>query len=148
MREIKFRAWNKRDKIMFVNVHNVYDACEWKTSTGECKDLFVSSFGYLLDNDDFIVMQYTGMKDVDGKEIYEGDNIAVNHGDIIKEVVFGKIEYSTHCHGADDIHHYTGWLTEDGFGFRQPLRNAHYYKIIGNVYENPKQIMECGGSNA
>lgn len=110
--------------------------------------MFEGSFGDILDNDDFIVMQYTGMKDVNGKEIYEGDNIVVNHGEIIKEVIFGKLEYSTRCHGYDDIHHYTGWLLEDEFGFRWPLDNANRYQIIGNVCENPEQIMECGGSNA
>jgi len=73
MRELKFRAWHKERKVMQGDA----EACPDDSWGGD-------SFGYnvclnsivkLAQDQNQILMQYTGLKDKNGKEIYEGDII-------------------------------------------------------------------------
>ena len=60
MREIKFRAWdNKQNKMRNDGFSIYYDGS--------------IQFADSIESKDFILMQYTGLKDKNGKEIYEGD---------------------------------------------------------------------------
>ncbi len=61
MREIKFRAWDKDGKIMVFSMD------------GFVEDFDVFSIGDWCNKAGYELMQYTGLKDVNGKEIYEGD---------------------------------------------------------------------------
>jgi len=129
MREIKFRAWDKKNKEMYYIGQEFDDeyGCapyleinkngEWYWEWGDASDEFD------LDNKIGILMQYTGLKDKNGKEIYGGDIIQSDDYDIGgKNVVeFKNGEFLQ----KDDKGDY--WcISPDIFKT----------EILGNIYEN------------
>ncbi len=129
-RELKFRAWDVVDKVMkdsftLRSLVGGYD-CGYRVD----KDLpFIDEEDE--NNPDTIIMQFTGLRDKDGKEIYEGDIIQKRmDGDdsrILETIVMEWVPEQ--------------W-TEEGFmtGFSQLWTTAEQYEIIGNVWENPELI--------
>lgn len=71
--------------------------------------------------------QFTGLRDKNGKEIYEGDILAWGEDEII------TIELKDGSFGFNDNSEYKG-----GFGLLDGVNN--YSKVIGNIYENPELI--------
>ena len=65
MREIKFRAWIAKDRVMFFDGSLISDFFIWLRDWEKQKG-------------PYILMQYTGLKDKNGKEIYEGDLLTAN----------------------------------------------------------------------
>uniref|UniRef100_A0A6M3XJK2 Putative YopX protein n=1 Tax=viral metagenome TaxID=1070528 RepID=A0A6M3XJK2_9ZZZZ len=135
MREIKFRAWE--DGIM-ANPFTLIDAITTDA------DLTVD------DIQSVIYMQYTGLKDKNGKEIYEGDITSIQAED-------GKINKFIVRFGIAQRIMQTGWLVDIpsfyfdliGGDFKAfPIvinykgkHDLEMMKIIGNIYENP-EILE------
>lgn len=110
MREIKFRAWDKESNIMYPNVQN---------HIGN----FDTAFGNMLKDYKYIIMQYTGVQDRDGKDIYEGDII-----DHIRDGRFIVI--------YDDAGFYPFSDSDDGMPYPKPGECI----VIGNVHENPELL--------
>ena len=119
MRDIKFRAWNKCgfmcDPISFFEIQ-YYG--EWK-------------------KDDLTIMQFTGLQDKNGMDIYEGDVI-------FRSAILFKKE-------APIEETYVVYYRQDGFYALKPnntdpnpafgkLRHYTDFEVIGNIYENPELI--------
>lgn len=111
MRELKFRAWDERTKEM-VYSKPMPDFGFWK---------------WVAYDSDTVSMQFTGLLDKNGKEIYEGD--------ILKGTRYGSECYEAVkwvC-GYDGDH----WPVA-GFAFE--LDELAGTEVIGNIYENPELL--------
>lgn len=134
MREIKFRAWDKKEKKMYYDVQNTYD---FMINNGGC---FEESFKDVLEYDNYVVMQYTNCYDINGKEIYEGDIIRLEGVDD-REIGstwehIGKIAYKR---GAFFVCYFDYYADGD----EELICDAQveFGTVIGNVYEN-KELLE------
>ena len=118
MREIKFRAWDLKAKRM--------DEV-WPTPNGcgfyddRSKDVHEYFDGMYSD-----VMQYTGLKDRSGKEIYEGDVLDDNHDGWLWVVGFND----RGCFIAHAPDEKSEWV----------LLDDYHFSVIGNIYENPELL--------
>lgn len=142
MREIKFRAFDKLSKKMFDVYSFNYFSVEVITNSQE--GIYADTKSIL--RQDCILMQYTGLKDCDGKEIYESDLIVIpNHYPFyddnqinyvgVVEWVYSGWQYILECVNKDKRGISSGvnnHLNEEGF----EENTSTYYKIIGNIYEN------------
>ncbi len=137
MREIKFRGKRKDidwkygyfTRIARANHPNLPDGC--MTAICPINENYIT-YGVDIES----VGQYTGLKDKNGKEIYEGDiiNITITHDDPYE----GNI--SRTFRAIIDFQHGGFWFT--GIDFNLTDCNWHFYnksdiEIIGNIYENP-----------
>lgn len=75
-------------------------------------------------------MQFTGLLDKQGVEIYEGD-IVTHNGFEFSEVVFRK--------GGFQVNNMLDGLTNDEHYFLGDI-NLEMFKVIGNIYENPELL--------
>lgn len=143
MRDIKFRAWDKKKKEIF-QVHQI----EWNYVDNSIKNIE----GYTGDSggwrnvygggnmkyaseDRFVLMQYTGFKDENGNEIYDGDvlkyffkgerlsgNVSFENGLILVTVL--QISNDAYTLLQDII-------LDDDF---------YLTTVVGNIYENPELL--------
>ncbi len=127
MRDIKFRAWNKAEKIM-VDLQSITplaldEQMNTQLSMKGGSGLFIPFVK------DCRIMQYTGLKDKNGKEIYEGDVLSICDGSINginwmrknREIKFSECSFNVPEWEGD---------------------STHWFEIIGNIHENPKLLEE------
>lgn len=111
MRELKFRAWCDSEFLEDVapydnnEIVEQYDCSEWFTKKVDC------------------IEQYTGLKDTNGKEIYEGD--IMEYDACLYRVFWDKCGFTFEHIGEH------GWTSQDVFSEG---------KVVGNIHENPELI--------
>ena len=117
MREIKFRAWDKERRIMYYPKILGFDY------NGDL--IFIDTnneyLNHTRDSSFIKLMQYTGIKDKNGKEIYEGDIVLQT---VSNKKFIVKYDYDW-CGFSPFISCYQGYKV---------------YKVIGNIYENPELL--------
>lgn len=123
MREIKFRAWDKKNKKMLVD-YDIDNPASWPTWN-------LNNVIEEYDRIDWELMQFTGLKDKNGKEIYEGD---IWNG---REVKFGQF-YTYLENGLGNSYWITGFYIDNDEGISEPVESGG--EVIGNIYENPELI--------
>lgn len=120
MRQVKFRAWDEKDKVMEMlpRLHRKPDGTLWASN----------------DSDSTIVplMQFTGLLDRNGTEIYEGDIVKSDaHHPSIYKVVFGDCHYYAITMSGPvitiDLEHF-----EDSTGC--------CLEVIGNIHQTPELL--------
>jgi len=131
MREIKFRAWNEEEKKMFKVVSlsdSNYGDCEVPyIKVCELDKSLMDKYTEMKFIYNYELMQYTGLKDKNDKEIYEGDIVTGEESKIICEVIYTEgamfmLRWHDTKWGNDEYHHY-------GLG-------AFTLEVIGNIYED------------
>lgn len=131
-REIKFRVWNGSQMIDDVTVgkHGAF----W---TSGISDIDAASLGNTtIYHETTPLMQFTGLRDKKGKEIYEGDIVDVwSAGSNLKNgiIKFGQGRAGFFIGNASNS---TCWsLSGGGDNY-----NQEDLKVIGNIYENPELL--------
>ncbi len=118
MREIKFRAWDKNRRTM-VNGGSFFDV-----SQTQGVDRWVFGMDVFNHPDNVELMQYTGLKDKNGKDIYEGDIVRWWDSSI------SKIFYNQNTASFNpitEIGNIVDMITER-------------FEVIGNIYQNPELL--------
>jgi len=128
MREIKFRAWDRKNKMIM----DLYDICFLRGG------IRVSGTGVYIGNGwateangfthrcDVELMQYTGLKDKNCVEIYEGDVVKCCNNCV------WLVSFLDGCyvaHDPDDIKEFVFLYDYD-------------FVVVGNIYENP-ELLKC-----
>ena len=144
MREIKFRVWDKECKYMHICGEDVHDTINFDIETNRAYYYNLQNgCGSLSEDSDYVLMQYTGLKDKNGKEIYEGDVIksyfenglgAENKCLIIYD------EYLCAFMGKE-LRTKQQYLFNEGNPNKKD-KKLKYTEVIGNIYDNPELLEE------
>lgn len=136
MRELKFRAWPHASKEMF------YPSTD---------DILFFTDGAMRGRPNVTLMQFTGLKDKNGKEIYEGDLLLVFDEAVVPVTDEGQgpVEECNHIVAVEMRNAVWGFdipKSDDGetgwYGlhyWNEDISNGGY-EIIGNIYENPELL--------
>ena len=129
MKELKIKAWLKKEKKM-VSIIGIDFNYEYIRYT-EDDNLFNSDYK-VAEFKDIELLQFTGLKDNGGQELYEADVIKFNDG---IDDIYGLISYddedATYRVSYENITEHLSDLEGD-------------FEIVGNIFENPKLHEQLG----
>ena len=120
MRDIKFRAWDNYSMLPW----------EWLDTSLNCVWTAINAQQY--DNPEPILMQYTGLKDKNGKEIYEGDILSEKWKFVVEYIKDGF--YCTHKQGKKIVSTPISVILDKREKAGVPL------EVIGSIYEHPELL--------
>jgi uncharacterized phage protein (TIGR01671 family) len=128
MRTLKFRVWDKIMKrwwcedsqYLQMDGKKIHPA-PWSTLSADLPDEHI------------VIQQYTGLKDTNGKDIYEGDIIQLEGSPISYSIEWDKYQWAINAHGA---------LGYDPDWNIQPFNHCVYERaiVVGNVFETPELL--------
>ena len=130
-REVKFRAWNIEKKIMCYDNED-FSACYWDGSYSSEVGIINEYLNLPEHLKTYEYMQYIGVKDKNGKEIYEDDIVRTKKGRLCKVVWFCSPQYQ----GWDLI------AIETNNPYPEKWRLWEGLEVVGNVYENVDLLKE------
>jgi len=143
MRDIKFRAFFDGKMYPVNNLDYIQDG------SGIIAHIHVKGIDQEIPSGQFELMQYTGLTDRNGQEIYEGDIVRVTYerGDILRTVIIGEVEFGDCClsytseapqHGSMGFYLKTEIQDEPQIGLFQDhnlIGGVAYNEVIGNIFE-------------
>ena len=115
-REIKFRIWAN-----YLNRFYTKEYCGEEVYVDE-------NHIYEPDTCQQVWQQYTGVKDKNGKEIYEGD--IIQFSDLRYEILFDQFQWVAVCPYYNKYHHPK----------INPFRSCMNGEVVGNIFENPELL--------
>jgi len=150
VRDIKFRAWDKNKKEMITHFALIPTEPGWSGTPIEqptkevCEELF--RYDSLADYTlidwsnwygiiNFIIMQYTGLKDKNGLGIFEGDLLRSWEDE--EWWIYGIVTYSDY-NGAYFLADKEGFITD--WDMADEPSEWDKFEVIGNLYENPELL--------
>lgn len=136
IREIKFRVWDTTRKIMLYPedlTHDWYFRCD-TFQVHQVKE----KFGRLCINEikDPVIMQYTGLKDKNGKEVYDGDIVDRRGEHVVVDLAIPTLEDAKGGNFDNFIHWCLYSESHSGLGGM----GREEIEAIGNIYENPELV--------
>lgn len=114
MREIKFRAWDQKNKVIVTDFTKNHKA-------------MLDCIGDLFTHVDYQLMQFTGLRDKNGKEIYEGDIVRDDGYAECRDMVV-SFDEATCCFTRDP---------KNNTHFQLSKHRTWMYEVIGNIHETP-----------
>lgn len=130
-REVKFRAWLK-------NKNKMIDVSQLNFTRENVSDGY---FNY-YDFEDIELMQYTGLKDKNGKKIFEGDIVRTYRLNADKYLEDRTREYDEFIGviiwNEEYLEYYIQKNSNEYEDVLKPFER--YYEAIGNIYENPELL--------
>lgn len=119
-REVKFRAWDTKINEMLPVVKLNFQAKE--VTYYESEDYEDKSDWQHFEN--CILMQYTGLKDKNGVDVYDGDILKANHTTV-------AVEWTGHSWGAANELDNEDYIV---------ITDPGSFEVIGNIHENPELL--------
>ena len=136
MRDIKFRAWDNENEYMITSLQGVYTALRNRMNITKQDDGYYNNGDLLKPNKGkYTLMQYTGLHDKNGKEIYEGDIVLITRPCILEK---GEVKFINGCFAIKS--------KDTLLMLYQCEINNFKLEIIGNIYDNP-DLLEKGAED-